>query len=77
MVQRKKHRESTEPESRQTMDDLAAVQRKLFVVRTEWYNLGLELGQVLTEWLKGVNLPPTWQAMVNALKSPTVAQTPK
>ena len=78
------------------MDDLAAVQRKLFVVRTKWYNLGLELGQqvstldsiaakyssdpsqcfreVLLEWLKGVDPPPTWHAMVNALKSPTVAQ---
>ena len=30
--------------------------------------------QVLKEWLKGVNPPPTWQAMVNALKSHTVAQ---
>ena len=30
--------------------------------------------QVLTEWLKGVDPPPTWQAMVNALMSPTVAQ---
>ena len=78
------------------MDDLADVQRRLYVVKTEWYNLGLELGQrvstldsidtkysgdpsqcfrqVLKEWLKGVNPPPTWQAMVNALKSPTVAQ---
>jgi len=78
---------------------LAAVQRKLFAVRTEWYNLGLELGQkvstldsisarysgnptecfrqVLKEWLKGINPPPTWQAMVNALKSPTVAQPTK
>ena len=78
------------------VDDLAAVQRKLFSVKTEWYNLGLELGlrvstldgidtkynsdppqcfrQVLKEWLKGVNPPPTWQAMVKALKSDTVAQ---
>ena len=77
-------------------DDLADVQRKLFTVKNEWYNLGLELGQrvstldsidtkysgdpsqcfrqVLKEWLKGVNPPPTWQAMVNALKSPTVVQ---
>jgi len=77
-------------------NDLAAVQRKLFAVRTEWYNLGLELGQrpstldsiaakhssdpaqcfrqVLKLWLNGVNSPPTWQEMVNALKSPTVAQ---
>jgi len=76
--------------------DLADVQRKLYAVKTEWYNLGLELGQqvstldsidtkysgdpsqcfrqVLKEWLKGVNPPPTWQVMVNALKSPTVAQ---
>lgn len=30
--------------------------------------------EVLTEWLKGVDPSPTWQAMVNALKSPTVAQ---
>jgi len=77
-------------------DDLAAVQKKIFAVRTEWYNLGLELGQrpstldsiavqyssdpsqcfrqVLKVWLKGVDPSPTWQAMVNALKSPTVAQ---
>ena len=76
--------------------DLVDVQRKLYVVRTKWYNLGLELGQrastldsidakyngdpsqcfcqVLKEWLNGVNPLPTWQAMVNALKSPTVAQ---
>ena len=76
-------------------DDLADVQRKLFTVKNEWYNLGLELGQrtstldsinirysgnptecfreVLKEWLKGINPPPTWQAMVNALMSPTVA----
>ena len=81
---------------RLSVDDLAAVQRKIFAVRTEWCNLGLELGQrvstldsinarysgdpakcfrqVLTEWLQGINPPPTWQAMVNALKSPTVAQ---
>ena len=81
---------------RLSVDDLADVQRKLFAVRTEWYNLGLELGQrvptldsidakcsgdpsqcfrqVLAEWLKGVNPPPTWQAMVKALKSPTVEQ---
>ena len=81
-----------------SVEDLAAVQRKLYTVHTEWYNLGLELGQrvstldsidakcngdpsrcfrqVLKEWLKGVNPPPiaTWQAMVKALKSPTVAQ---
>ena len=79
-----------------SVDDLAAVQRKLYDVKTEWYNLGLELGlrvstldsidakynsdpsqcfrQVLKEWLKGVNPPPTWRAMVKALKSPTVAQ---
>jgi len=78
------------------MDDLAAVQRKLYDVNTKWYNLGLELGlrpptldsidakynsdpsqcfrQVLKEWLNGVSPPPTWRAMVNALKSPTVAQ---
>ena len=84
------------PLDRLSVDDLAAVQRKLFSVKTEWYNLGLELGQqvptldgidakyssdppqcfrqVLKEWLKGVNPPPTWQAMVNALKSRTVAQ---
>ena len=70
------------------------VQRKLYAVQTEWYNLGLELGlqtttldsidvkydrdpsqcfrEVLKEWLKGVN--PTWQAMVNALRSPSVRQ---
>ena len=30
--------------------------------------------QVLKEWLKGVNPPPTWQAMANALKKPTVGQ---
>ena len=30
--------------------------------------------QVLKEWLKGVNPLPTWQAVVNALKSPTVGQ---
>ena len=81
---------------RLSVDDLAAVQRKIFAVRTEWYNLGLELGQqvstldsiedkyrgdpskcfrhVLKEWLKGVDPPPTWQGMVNALKSPTVTQ---
>ena len=81
---------------RLSVDDLADVQRKLYAVKTDWYNLGLELGQrvstldsidtkynndpsqcfrhVLKEWLKGVNPPPTWQAMVNALKSPTVAQ---
>ena len=75
---------------------MAGVQRRLYVVKTKWYNLGLELGQrvstldsidtkysgdpsqcfrqVLKEWLKGVNPPPTWQAMVNALKSPTVVQ---
>ena len=79
-----------------SVDDLAAVQRKLYDVNTKWYNLGLELGlrpptldsidakynsdpsqcfrQVLKEWLNGVNPPPTWQAMVNALKSPTVSQ---
>ena len=78
------------------VDDLVAVQRKLFAVNTEWYNVGLELGlhastldsiyakysgdpsqcfrHVLKEWLKGVNPPPTWQAMINALESPTVAQ---
>ena len=82
---------------RLSVDDLGEVQRKLFAVRNEWYNLGLELGQraatldsidakynsdpsqcfrqVLKEWLKGVNPPPTWQAMVNALKSPTVEQS--
>jgi len=81
---------------RLSVDDLGDVQRKIFAVKTEWYNLGLELGlrpptldsicnkhsgdpsqcfrQVLQEWLKGVNPPPTWQAMVNALKSPTVAE---
>jgi len=81
---------------RLSVDDLVAVQRKLYAVRNEWYNLGLELGQrastldsidtryssdpskcfcqVLKEWLKGIDPPPTWQAMVNALKSPTVAQ---
>ena len=81
---------------RLSMDDFADVQKKLFSVKTDWYNLGLELGQrvptldgidakysgdplqcfrqVLKEWLKGVNPPPTWQAMVNALKSHTVAQ---
>ena len=81
---------------RLNVEDLAAVQRKLYTVHTEWYNLGLELGQrvstldsieakcngdpsrcfrqVLKEWLKGVSPPPTWQAMVKALKSPTVAQ---
>jgi len=81
---------------RLSVDDLAAVQRNLFAVRTEWYNLGLELGQkvstldsisarysgkpnecfrqVLKEWLQGIDPPPTWQAMVNALKSPTIAQ---
>ena len=81
---------------RLSVDDLAAVQRKIFAVRTEWYNLGLELGQrpstldsiavqyssdpsqcfrqVLKVWLKGVDPRPTWQAMVNALKSPTVAR---
>jgi len=81
---------------RLSVDDLVTVQRKLFAVRTEWYNLGLELGQrvpildsiaakcssdpsqcfrqVLTEWLKGINPPPTWQALVKALESPTVAQ---
>ena len=80
---------------RLSVDDLAAVQRKLYDVNTKWYNLGLELGlrpptldsiktnysgdpsqcfcQVLKEWLKGVNPLPTWQAMVNALKSHTVA----
>ena len=80
---------------RLSVDDLAAVQRKLYDVNTKWYNLGLELGlrpptldsiktnysgdpsqcfcQVLNEWLKGVNPLPTWQAMANALKSPTVA----
>ena len=84
------------PLDRLSVDDLADVQRKLFSVKTEWYNLGLELGQrvptldgidakyssdppqcfrqVLKEWLKGVNPRPTWQAMVNALKSHTVAQ---
>jgi len=78
------------------VDDLAAVQRKVFDVRTKWYNLGLELGlqaptldsisdqysrnptecfcQVLKEWLQRINPLPTWQAMVDALKSPTVAQ---
>jgi len=77
-------------------DDLAAVQRKLFAVRTKWYNLGLELGQrasnldsinarytgnpdecfrqVILDWLKGISPSPTWQAVVNALKSPTVAE---
>ena len=81
---------------RLSVDDLAAVQRKLFAVRTKWYNLGLELGQrvstldsinaryagnpdecfrqVLKEWLQGIDPSPTWQAMVNALKSPTIAQ---
>ena len=79
-----------------SVDDLPTVQRTLYEVKTEWYNLGLELGlrvatldsidarynsdpsqcfrQFLKEWLKGVNPLPTWQAMVNALKSPTVAQ---
>jgi len=81
---------------RLSVDDLAEVQRKLYAVKTEWYNLGLELGlrvstldsinaryngnpsqcfrQVLKDWLQGVEPPPTWQAMVDALKSPTVAQ---
>jgi len=81
---------------RLSVDDLAAVQKRLFAVRTEWYNLGLELGQhaatldsidatnsgdpskcfrqVMKEWLKGIDPPPTWQAVVKALKSPTVAQ---
>ena len=81
---------------RLSVDDLADVQRKLCDVKTEWYNLGLELGlrpptldsigakykddpsqcfrQVLSEWLKGVEPPPTWQAMIEALNSPTVAQ---
>ena len=80
---------------RLSVDDLAAVQRKLYPVKTDWYNLGLELGlrvstldgidakysgdppqcfrHVLKEWLKGINPVPTWQAMVNALKAPTVA----
>lgn len=81
---------------RLSVDDLAAVQRRLFAVRTEWYNLGLELGQhpstldsidatnngdpskcfrqVMKKWLRGIDPPPTWQAVVDALKSPTVAQ---
>ena len=85
------------PADRLSVDDLAAVQRKVYAAKTEWYNLGLELGlrfstldsidarysndpsrcfcQVLKEWLKGINPPPTWHAMVNALKSPTVAQS--
>ena len=85
------------PADRLSVDDLAAVQRKLYPAKTEWYNLGLELGlgsstldsidakyssdpsqcfrQVLKEWLKGIDPPRTWQAMVNALKSPTVAQS--
>jgi len=29
--------------------------------------------EALKEWLKGVNPTPTWQAVVNALESPTVA----
>ena len=85
------------PADRLSVDDLAAVLRKLYPANTEWYNLGLELGlgsstldsidakyssdpsqcfrQVLKEWLKGIDPPRTWQAMVNALKSPTVAQS--
>ena len=81
---------------RLSVDDFATVQRKLYAVNTEWYNLGLELGQqvstldsiedkyggdpskcfrqVLKEWLKGVDPPPTWQGMANALKSRTVRQ---
>ena len=81
---------------RLSVDDLVVVQRKLYAVNTEWYNLGLELGQrpstldsieakynsdpsqcfrqVLKEWLKGISPPPTWRAVVEALKSPTVRQ---
>jgi len=84
-------------QDRLSVDDLAVVQRKLYAVKTEWYNLGLELGlqvsildgidaryssnpshclrHVLKEWLMGgVSQPPTLQAMVNTLRSPTVAQ---
>ena len=74
-------------------NDLRKIQRILWEARTQWYNLGLELGitpdslysiklanlrnldhclrEMLNEWLREHH-QPTWSALAEALRSPSV-----
>ena len=76
------------------MNDLKAVRTAIWDARSDWQDIGIELGlkvtdleaieetnrgnvdkcfsKMLTQWLKRANPPPTWLAMVEALKVPTV-----
>ena len=45
----------------------------LKVIRNDYHDeADLCLTEMLTDWLKRMNPPPTWEALVDALKSQTV-----
>ena len=44
----------------------------LKVIKTDYDDAGLCFTEMLTAWLKRMNPPPTWEALVDGLKSPTV-----
>ena len=76
------------------MNDLKAIRTAIWDARSDWQDIGIELGlkvtdleaidetnrgnvdkcfsKMLTLWLKRANPPPTWSAMVEALKEPAV-----
>ena len=74
--------------------DLSAIQKTTWGARSQWYNVGLELGisadtldaikrnnrdicedcytTIVKHWLKVKHPRPTWTALAEALKSPSV-----
>lgn len=44
----------------------------LKVIKREYDDAGLCFTEMLTAWLKRMNPPPTWEVLVDGLKSPTV-----
>ena len=79
---------------RLTVDDIKAVRTEIWEARSDWLDIGIELGlkvadldaikennhgnvekcfsKMLIQWLRRTNPPPTWSAMVEALKQPAV-----